>query len=492
MLKTKVINTHTNDVYEAELTPRAEHQSECLIGRHPDCDLVLEGPAVSRVHGRVLFEPDACFFVDLGSTDGSLLNNAETVVNQSYAIAPNDVLRIGEFAVIVESVVTHSAPATSHLWAGGEISARCVQIIPETCNVKTFRFVAEPAVLFDFKPGQFVTLTLPIQHPQTKKTITRSYSISSSPSRPHTLDITVKRVGPANDDLPPGVASNWLHDCLSVGMTLPMQGPFGDFNCVDHPAQKLLLISAGSGVTPMMSMAQWLSDRATNTDITFIHTARTAQDIIFRQRLELLAAQYPTFKLAFSVTKHELGALRSPWSGYRGRLNAAMLSTICPDYTERTAFVCGPNGFMHSTKQLLTDMNFPMKHYFEESFGGPTRQKSAVANSAPPLHINVRSAASASANANAKEDSERSVEFATSGKQISCDEEDTLLDAAEQAGVSLASGCRMGSCGVCKQQLTSGAVDYDVEPKGLSAGDRDAGHVLTCIAKPVGKVVLSL
>ena len=345
MLKTKVINTHTNDVYEAELTPRAGHQAECLIGRHPNCDLVLEGPAVSRVHGRVLFEPDACFFVDLGSTDGSLLNNEETVVNQSYAIAPNDVLRIGEFAVIVESVAAYSEPDSSstscNLWAGGEISARCVQIIAETHDVKTFRFVAEPAVLFDFKPGQFVTLTLPIQHPKTGRSLTRSYSISSSPTRPHTLDITVKRVGPARDDLPPGVVSNWLHDCLEVGMTLPMQGPYGDFNCVDHPVQKLLLISAGSGITPMMSMAQWLSDLATDVDITFIHVARTAQDIIFRQRLSLLSAQYPNFRLAFSLTKHDAmqGASSLPWCGYRGRLNPAMLSSICPDYAERTEFV---------------------------------------------------------------------------------------------------------------------------------------------------------
>ncbi|MGD1863354.1 MAG: FHA domain-containing protein, partial [Phormidesmis sp.] len=70
MLKTKVINTHTNDVYEAQLSPRSSHQAECLIGRHPNCDLVLDGPAVSRIHGRVLFEADSCFFVDLGSTDG--------------------------------------------------------------------------------------------------------------------------------------------------------------------------------------------------------------------------------------------------------------------------------------------------------------------------------------------------------------------------------------------------------------------------------------
>ena len=486
MLKTKVINTHTIDVYEAHLSPRSSLHAECLIGRHPNCDLVLDGPAVSRIHGRVLFEADSCFFVDLGSTDGSRLNNEEIGVNQAYAIAPDDILRIGDFAVIIESVKPQPIPSANHVWDGDSITARCVQINTETRDVKTFRFVAEPNILFDFKPGQFVTLSLPITHPQTGKAVTRSYSISSSPSRPHTLDITVKRVGPANDDLPPGLVSNWLHDHLAVGMILPMQGPYGDFNCVDHPAQKLLLISAGSGITPMMSMAQWLSDHAADTEITFVHVARTAQDIIFRQRLALLAAQHNHFKLAFSLTKD---APNSPWAGYRGRLNPAMVTSICPDYMERTAFVCGPNGFMAGTQSLLEGMGFPMENYFEESFGGP------AAKASKPQAVQDKSSDTRAVAAAAVE-GERIVEFVASGKQIVCGEEETLLEAAEQAGVDIPSGCRMGSCGVCKQKLASGNVEYEVEPKGLKEAspqeNRTEGHVLTCIAKPIGKVVLHL
>ena len=497
MLKTKVINTQTNDVYDAQLSSRSVHQAECLIGRHPNCDLVLDGPAVSRVHGRLLFETDACFFVDLGSTDGSRLNNEEIGVNQAYAIAPDDILRIGEFAVIIESVQPQPTQTAIHGWNGDTITARCVQINIETHDVKTFRFAAEPAVLFDFKPGQFVTLSLPITHPKTGRPVSRSYSISSSPSRPHTLDITVKRVGPANDDLPPGLVSNWLHDHLEVGMTLSMQGPFGDFNCVDHPAKKLLLISAGSGITPMMSMSQWLSDRATDINIAFVHVARTDRDIIFRQRLALLAAQHSHFQLAFSLTKD---APNSPWAGYRGRLNPAMMAAICPDFAERTAFVCGPNGFMTGTKQLLKDISFPMENYFEESFGGPSAKagKSQTVSNKPVSDKSSDKVAVETTLTAVSEDDKapaaknRIVEFATSGQQITCDEEDTLLDAAEQAGVSMPSGCRMGSCGVCKQQVASGEVDYEVEPKGLKECDRAEGHVLTCIAKPVGKVVLHL
>ncbi|WP_121967828.1 FHA domain-containing protein [Leptolyngbya sp. BC1307] len=486
MLKTKVINYNNNDVYEAEIAPRSAQQAECLIGRHPNCDLVLEGPAVSRVHGRVLFESGQCFFTDLGSTDGSRLNNEEARVNQAYEIVPDDVIRIGEFALIVEALTPLQSAIAPQTWSG-EITARCVQIIQETCDVKTFRFVAEPEQLFDFKPGQFVTLKLPIESAKSAF-VMRSYSISSSPSRPHTLDITVKRVAAASPDLPPGIASNWLHGNLIVGQTLQVQGPFGQFNCVDHPADKLLLISAGSGITPMMSIAQWLSDRAANTDITFIHAARTPHDIIFRQRLELLAAQHPHFNLAFTLTKNTPAV---PWSGYRGRLNLALLTAICPDFAERTAFTCGPAGFMSSTKALLTAAGFPMANYFEESFGGLKSSPSPVL-SFPVLPFPVLSFPVSPSPVSPSTTDEPSVEFSASGKAIACDSADTLLDAAEQAGLSLTSGCRMGSCGVCKQQLAAGEVCYDVEPRGLSEGDRATGQVLACVAKPVGRVVLAL
>ncbi|MEO0770790.1 MAG: FHA domain-containing protein, partial [Cyanobacteria bacterium J06649_4] len=460
MLKTKIINTHTNSVYEAQLKPKSPQQSECLIGRHPNCDLVLDGPAVSRVHGRVLFASGQCFFTDLGSSDGSRLNNEETAVNHRYAIAPDDILRIGEFALIIEDLLPAETAESSEstqasIWSAnqpnGELIARCIQINDETSDVKTFRFVAEPARRFDFKPGQFVTFKLPITHPAghalAGRPVTRSYSISSSPSRPHTLDITVKRVGAASAEHPPGIASNWLHDEFTVGMTLPLLGPFGDFNCVDHPADKLLLISAGSGITPMMSMSQWLSDCASETDITFIHVARSVPDIIFRQRLELLAAQHSHFQLAFSLSRPS-GSI--PWSGYRGRLNPALLSAICPDFDTRTAFVCGPAGFMDSTKQLLQSTGFPMENYFEESFGGPPAKKSASQKSAsqksisqdPSTNQTAKSASPPIPAAEIATVTERIVEFASAGKQVSCDEEDTLLDAAEQAGVTMASGCR--------------------------------------------------
>ena len=95
MLKAKVLNSKTNAFAEEVLTPQPHRPYECLIGRHPSCDLVLNGPEISRVHGRVLFMDGQCFFADLGSSDGTRINNVEVEVNYPHLIRPADTIRMG-------------------------------------------------------------------------------------------------------------------------------------------------------------------------------------------------------------------------------------------------------------------------------------------------------------------------------------------------------------------------------------------------------------
>src|SRR5262249_17732772 len=128
-------------------------------------------------------------------------------------------------------------------WRAGKLQLSCVQIINETHDVRTFRFVAHPPKIFTYRPGQFVTLEIP----GDGKVVRRSYTISSSPSRPHTVSVTVKRVKD-------GLISNWLHDNLRVGDTLFADGPHGKFSCLDDGGGPYLFLSGGSGVTPVMSM----------------------------------------------------------------------------------------------------------------------------------------------------------------------------------------------------------------------------------------------
>lgn len=111
MLELVVIDEKTGESQEKKLTPETLIQGGGLIGRHPSCDIVLTSPEVSRVHGRIVYKEGQYYFTDLGSTGGSQVNKQDAATNQNFLLNPNDVIRIGEFIVIVKEVkVNGSSP----------------------------------------------------------------------------------------------------------------------------------------------------------------------------------------------------------------------------------------------------------------------------------------------------------------------------------------------------------------------------------------------
>ena len=122
----------------------------------------------------------------------------------------------------------------------------CAMVVPETSDTATFTFRAPSGAWFDYQPGQFVTLDLPVPGGNVQRT----YTISSSPSRPLSISVTVKAQ-------PGSTGGRWMLDHLRPGMQLKAYGPAGIFSFVRHEAPKYLFISAGSGVTPLMSMTTW-------------------------------------------------------------------------------------------------------------------------------------------------------------------------------------------------------------------------------------------
>ncbi|MGH8355314.1 MAG: glycine-betaine demethylase subunit GbcB, partial [Pseudomonas sp.] len=177
-------------------------------------------------------------------------------------------------------------PVNTKTWSNGRHLVRCVKVIQETWDVRTFCFMADQPIMFFFKPGQFVTLELEIDG----QPIMRSYTISSSPSVPYSFSLTIKRV-------PGGKVSNWLHDTLKEGDELPVHGPVGLFNAIDFPADKVLFLSGGVGITPVMSMSRWFFDTNGNVDMVFVHSARTPKDIIYHRELRHMASRIENFKL---------------------------------------------------------------------------------------------------------------------------------------------------------------------------------------------------
>ena len=184
-------------------------------------------------------------------------------------------------AAEADVVALHPGPFAPAVWgADDRVTLRCAAVLDVTHDVKSF--VLEPVTapgaqgaVFDFEPGQFITLLLEIDG----MPVSRCYTISSPPTRPHRISITVKRVSN-------GPVSNWLHDTVVPGTELTVAAPGGAFTLTAPAAGSYLFLSAGSGITPLMSMTRTLVDLGADADIAFVHSARTPADIVFRRELD--------------------------------------------------------------------------------------------------------------------------------------------------------------------------------------------------------------
>lgn len=358
-------------------------------------------------------------------------------------------------------------PVHTQIWANGRHEMRCVKVIDETRDVKTFCFTATQPLMFFFKPGQFVTLELEIDG----ETVMRSYTISSSPSIPYSFSITVKRA-------PGGQVSNWLHDNMCEGCELAVHGPVGLFNCIDFPARKVLLLSGGVGITPLMSMARWWFDTNAEVDIAFVHSARTPADVVYKRELEHMASRVANFSLHLICETIENG---QAWYGYRGYLDQSKIDIIAPDFLEREVFCCGPTPYMDAVRALLERNGFDMRHYHEEAFTqAPAKDVEQALEQAD--------IAAEEAEALLSEDMLQ-VEFANAGKSVRLAPGETLHAAAANLGVNIPKACGMGICGTCKVMVKQGEVSMN-HNGGITDEDIAAGYVLSCCSVPETDVVV--
>ena len=335
-----------------------------------------------------------------------------------------------------------------------------IGVTDEAPGVKTFAFRAEADGWFRYRPGQFVTLELPTPDGP----LLRTYTLSSSPSRPFAIAVTVK----AQAD---SLGTRWMFEHLAPGMRLRAHGPAGQFSHLDHPAQKYLFVSAGSGVTPMMSMLRWMEDCAPGTDVAFVHCARRPDDIIFRRELELLSARMPHLSLGFVVEEKQPGAA---WPGLRGRIDQVKLSLLCSDFAEREVFCCGPDPFMRAVRDMLKDLGADPARFHQESFG------------APPLEIVPPPFADASPPAD-RHEAAAPVRFVLSNAEAMAEPGQTLLQAARACGVRIPAACEFGLCGTCKVKKVAGAVEMS-HNGGILDREIDEGFVLACCSRPLGPV----
>jgi stearoyl-CoA 9-desaturase NADPH oxidoreductase len=296
------------------------------------------------------------------------------------------------------------------LWSLGHIKARLRRIIQETPDTRTF--VLEPNRNWPgFRAGQHVLVEMEIGAVRHQRT----YSLSSAPADGRLAAITVKRQ-------PGGKVSNWLHDNLRPGDVFTLGVPGGEFVLPRPAPARLLLLSAGSGITPLMSMLRDLRSSGYAGDVAFVHACRSREHAIFRAELEHLAATWPHVRLHLH------------YSSDAGRLDVGTLTDLVRDHAERHTLLCGPQGFI-TTFQDQWHARGIGEQLRVEHFGIP----------AAPLA--------------AHGDAAMTVRWARSQRTFTATGTAPLLVEAERAGLNPRYGCRMGICRTCQCVKLNGTVE---------------------------------
>jgi ferredoxin-NADP reductase len=326
-------------------------------------------------------------------------------------------------------------------WSFSDVRARVTAVFDETPDVKTF--VLRPNRAWrDHRAGQHTTIEVEIDGVRVR----RCYSISSAPGE--LPAVTVKRV-------PGGRVSGWLHDHVRPGSVLALAPAAGDF-VLPHPLPpKLLMVTGGSGITPVMSMLRDLSAHRAIADLVLVHCARSAADVVFSGPLHDLESRYPGLRVILCLGDGAAGP---------GRFDEDLLQALVPDLTEREAFLCGPASLMQRVERLWAKSGASGRLHGERF--------SLAGRGAPAM----------------KDGQAITVTLNGSGRRFTV-RSGTLLEQLERAGERPRSGCRMGICHTCRCRKLRGSVENLVTGAVSSAPDED---IQPCISVARSDVELGL
>lgn len=342
--------------------------------------------------------------------------------------------------------------AKTNLWAG---KLRIHKIARESDTVKTFTLVdpQNGELPFQYSPGQFLTLSATVDG----RLVARAYTIASSPLNRTFCELSIKREEQ-------GTFSRYLHDLVKVGDVIDVKGPSGLFIFTGTESQSLVLIGAGIGVTPMMSVLRYLIGKSWPGRITLLFSCRDRKDYLFQAELEALARVNSNFKLLVTLT----GNAGADWSGLTGRISKELIDDNVPDLTSSRIHLCGPVTFMDGIKNILRELDVPPESIKTECFGSMRRNEPST-----PLGRDGE---------NTIINTSTTVTFLNSHKRAALPPNLSVLEAAESVGIAIDNSCRTGTCGICKLKLRSGSVTMEIQD-GLTAEDKQNGFILACQAK---------
>jgi len=340
------------------------------------------------------------------------------------------------------SVFTTPRAPEDFLWLVNPLSSSrqlrgvVTAVVPETADSATIHFRPGRGWRVH-EAGQYARIGVEIKGVRHW----RSYSLTTAGGEDPAITVTIT-----------GSVSEALVRGTRPGHVLFLAPPQGDFVLPEHP-RPLLMLTAGSGLTPVMSMIRTLVGRRADADVVLVHSSLTLDNALFRDELVALAEQHPGLRVVHWLT------------GERGRLDLTApgdLDDTVPDWRGRAAYVCGPAAMLDAATDLWRDADVP--------------GQLTVERFAPVL---LEGAGGEGGH----------VTFEKSDKEVDADGSTSLLEAGEDAGVVMPSGCRMGICHSCVTPLLAGQV------RDLRTGEvhGDEGQLIqTCVSAAAGPVHLEI
>ncbi len=371
--------------------------------------------------------------------------------------------------------VATGAAQRSKYWNGELVIAAIIQETPE---VRTFKLRALDggALPFDYLPGQYLNLQLEI----AGQRVHRSYTIASAPTQRDACELSIKRE--TN-----GLASRYLHDQARVGDRLKVAAPAGKFVFTGMDSAAVFLVAGGVGITPLMSVVRYLTDRAWDGDIFFLLNMKTEQDIVFREEIAWLQKRCPRLHVCVTLTQIQADDV---WSGERGRPTMSMIQSFVPNLDRLPVYICGPQPMMDATRDLLVACGVSPSNIKTEAFvSPPTNAVDDPADGGLPSRADQGLVDNQSTARLGKSVDSFVVELSISKIKTTCSGSATILEAAEEASLNLSFECRSGICGQCKTRLLAGSVEMETEDA-LSADEKSRGLILACQARPTSDVVV--
>lgn len=325
------------------------------------------------------------------------------------------------------------------------------EVIDETADARTIVFeIPEQRsdAFVDYRPGQFLTLRIPSD--QTGS-VARCYSLSSAPGVDKLPKVTVKRTSD-------GYGSNWVCDNLAAGSSIEVLPPSGVFTPAELDSP-LLLLAAGSGVTPVMSILKAALVDGTGP-ITFFYANRSEADVIFAAELARLQEEYPARLTVIHWLESE-----------RGLPTADGMTEVFAPLNEATAYMCGPAPFMDLAHKALDAAGFPHGRVHTENYNSLTGD--------PFTDIELEEVSEE------EEAAAATVEVELDGEvhELSWPRSRSLVDIMLAAGLDAPYSCQEGECGSCACTLTEGTVEMD-NHGALDPEDIEDGYILGCQAHP--------